>query len=93
MDIHLDSKTEALIQQRLDEGQFPDAAEVVREAIEQMDARDRRLQELRAALQLGLDQNERGDSVEWTPRLASEIFERAKESSRKGKSPKNDVLP
>ena len=93
MDVHLDAKTESLIQERIDQGQFPDAAEVVREAIRQMDEREHRLALLRSALQKGIDQLDRGEFVERTPQFPDEIFERAKRAARGGVKPNPDVLP
>lgn len=91
MEIHLDEKTEALIQERIDQGQFPDAAEVIREAVRQLDEREHRLLELRNALQKGIDQIDRGEFVDWTPQQADEIFARAKRASRDGLKPSTDV--
>jgi antitoxin ParD1/3/4 len=93
MNLQLDGQTEALIEQRIKNGRYRDASEVVREAIRLLDERDRRLEELRAALAIAEQQIERGDVVEWTPELAAQILHEAKSAAKAGKKPKPDVLP
>lgn len=93
MNVQLDDRTEVLVQQKLENGRFQDAGEVVREAIRQMDERDRRLEELRAALVVAEEQIERGETVEWTPQLAAEILAEARAAAKAGKKPKPDVTP
>ena len=70
----LDRETAALIQQMIEGGRYRDAGEVVREAVRQLGERDRRLAELRAALAVAEEQVSRGEVVEWTPQLASDIW-------------------
>ena len=93
MNVQLDEQTEALIQQRIEHGRYRDPNEVVKEAIRQLDERDRRLEELRAALAVGEEQIARGEMVEWTPQLAATILEEASQAMRSGKQPKSDVVP
>jgi antitoxin ParD1/3/4 len=93
MNVQLDDQTEALVQQKVRNGQYRNPNEVVQEAIRQMDERDRRLEELRAALAIGEEQIAQGEVVEWTPQLAAAILEEAKQAARTGKRPKSDVAP
>lgn len=93
MSVRLDDKTETIISEKVAKGQFRDASETIAEAIRQMDERDRRLEELRAALAVAEDQFERGERSEWTPELASEILAEAKRRAAAGKKPKRDVTP
>ena len=93
MDVHLDDKTESLIQNWIDRGQFSDAADMIREAIRQMDEREQRLEALRAALQIGIDQADRGELIEWTPDLMGRLAAEAEQAYLEGKEPKSDVIP
>jgi antitoxin ParD1/3/4 len=93
MSVRLDDKTEAIISEKVASGQFRNASETIAEAVRQMDERDRRLEELRAALAVAEAQVERGEYVEWTPQRANEIFAEAKKRAAAGKKPKPDVTP
>ena len=93
MSVRLDDKTETIISEKVAKGQFRDASETIAEAIRQMDERDRRLEELRAALAVAEDQFERGERSEWTSELASEILAEATRRAAAGKKPKRDVTP
>lgn len=93
MSVRLDDKTETIISEKVAKGQFRDASETIAEAIRQMDERDRRLEELRAALAVAEAQFERGEYVEWTPEVAEEIVAEAKRRAKVGKKPKRDVTP
>jgi putative addiction module CopG family antidote len=93
MDIHLDPETEAIVRRKAREDRFEDAAAVVREAVRQLDERDQRLDALRAAIQIGLDQEARGELIEWTPDLMDRLAAEARQASLEGKKPKRDVVP
>ena len=93
MVLQLDRETEALIQQLVEGGRYGDAGEVVREAVRQLEERDRRLAELRAALAVAEEQTARGEVVEWTPQLAADIWEAAKRDAKACRTPKADVRP
>ena len=84
---------EAIVSRRVESGRYHDASEVVREALRQLEERERRLDELRAALAIGETQIARGEVVEWTPELAAEIWREAEEAAKSGKQPKADVVP
>ncbi len=51
MTLQLPTDIEARIRQKVERGDFPDAAEVVREAMRLLDAQERQLEELRVKLQ------------------------------------------
>ena len=93
MAMQLPPDIEARIQQKVAEGYFPDADEVIREAMRLLDAQERQLDELRAKLQIGLDQLDRGESVPFTPELIERIRRNADERFRRGERPKPDVVP
>ena len=75
MNIAVPSEHETFIQQRVESGRNRDAEDVIREALELLSERDRDSAELRAALAVGLDQIERGESVPWTPDLLSNLYD------------------
>src|SRR5688500_17995433 len=93
MVLQLDDETEALVRQIVERGRYRNAVEVVREAVRQLEERDRRWAALRVALAVAEGQIERGEAVEWTPRLGADIWEAAKRDAKSGKAPKADVLP
>lgn len=93
MAIQLPADIEVRIQQRVERGEFPNAAEVVREALHMLDARDRQAADLQVTLQSGLDQLDRGEGVPFTPHLMTQIRQDAEERFRRGERPKSDVVP
>ena len=93
MNVILTPELEAIVSRRVESGRYHDASEVVHEALRQLEERERRLDELRAALAIGEEQIARGELVEWTPELAAEIWVEAKEAAKAGKQPKADPLP
>ncbi|HET8524825.1 MAG TPA: hypothetical protein VFL82_16460 [Thermomicrobiales bacterium] len=55
--------------------------------------RERRLQELRADIAVGLEQIERGEVIEFTPELLEELVREAEENMRLGKPVRSAVRP
>ena len=93
MSVVLDAQLEAIIRQKVESGLYADADAVLREALRLLDERDRRLQDLRAKLQVGLEQIERGETVAFTPELLEEISREAEEMVLRGEEPDPDVCP
>jgi antitoxin ParD1/3/4 len=93
MSIQLPPDVEDDIRSKVESGLFPDAAEVVREALRLLDEQERQLAALRAKLQSGLDQLDRGEGVPFTPELMAEIRREADERFRRGEQPNPDVCP
>jgi antitoxin ParD1/3/4 len=93
MAVQLPADVEASIQKKVESGHFPDAGEVVREAMRLLEEHERQLDALRAKLQVGLDELDRGEGVEWTPELMEEIRQEADEKFRRGELPDPDVCP
>jgi antitoxin ParD1/3/4 len=93
MSIKLPPDIEANIHEQVEHGRFPDAAEVVREAMRLLNERQRQLDALRAKLQIGLDELDRGEGVEWTPALMEQLSREADEMFRRGEKPDPDVCP
>lgn len=64
MNVTLPPALDALVARKLASGLYENAAEVVREALRQMDARESALAGLKREAALGFDQLDRGELVE-----------------------------
>src|SRR5688500_546135 len=93
MVIHVTPEIEADIRQRVESGEYADESEVVRKALHTLRAREERIREIRASIEKGLAELERGEGYEWTPELMEEISREADEMIRLGRLPKPDVCP
>jgi antitoxin ParD1/3/4 len=93
MAVQLPADLETRIHEKVERGDYSDASEVVREAMRLLDARDHQRASLRAKLQSGLDQLDRGDGVPFTPGLMAEIRQQVQDRYQRGDRPKADVLP
>lgn len=93
MAIQLPPDIEARIRQKVERGDFPDAGEVVREAMRLLDAQEREIDELRAKLKIGLDQLDRGEGIPFTPELVHQMRQEAEQRFRRGERPNPDVVP
>lgn len=93
MAIQLPADVEASIHQKVARGDFPDAGEVIREAMRLLDAQESQLEELRAKLRSGLDQLDRGEGVQFTPELIGQMRRDAQERFHRGERPNPDVVP
>lgn len=93
MVIQLPADIEARIHEKVERGDFPDAGEVIREAMRLLDAQESQLEELRAKLQVGLDQLDRGEGVPFTPELVSQMRRDAAARVSRGERPNPDVVP
>jgi putative addiction module CopG family antidote len=92
MSIQLPPDVEASIRQKVQRGQFPDEAEVVREALQLLDERDRK-RRLNAALAVGDEQYARGEVTTWTPDTLDQLMREADEEDRQGLPISDDVQP
>ena len=79
MNIPVPAEHETFIQQRVESGQNRDAEDVIREALDLLKSAERDRNELRAALAIGLDQIERGETIPWTPDFLPRLLMEAKE--------------
>lgn len=91
MSIAIKPELEAKILRLVERGVYPDSNAVLDAAIASLE--DARLADLRAKLQIGIDQLERGETVEWTARLMDELFENARQRAARGEMPHPDVCP
>lgn len=69
MNVSLTPQLDQLVRAKVESGLYTSASEVVREALRLLDEQDRvrqqRLEELRAAIDVGLGQLDRGESTPW----------------------------
>jgi putative addiction module CopG family antidote len=93
MTIQLPTDVEALIRQKVARGLYANADEALAAAVRLLDVYDRRLLQLRAKIQVGLDELDRGEVYELTPELWDEINREADEALRRGEPPDPDVCP
>lgn len=69
MNVRVPPEHEAFIQQRVQSGQNDDAPDVVGEALDLLAQTEHDRDALRAALAIGFERIERGETVPWTPDL------------------------
>ena len=93
MSVQIAPQIEAMIQERVDAGRYPDADAVLLEALRLFDERERALQDLRAKLQVGLDQIERGETIEVTDEFWDRIDREVDAMIERGEEPDPDVCP
>jgi antitoxin ParD1/3/4 len=92
MSVTLSPRAEALIQVKLVGGRYRDVDEVIEEALLALDERER-LETLRAKLQIGIDQLDRGEGVLFTPEWSAERARIARERAAAGEAPDPDNCP
>ena len=92
MSVTLTPELEAKIRERVESGRYSDANEVVGDALRLLEERER-LEHLRAMLEVGRQDELRGDWVTYTPELMEDIYRRAEERLRRGEEPDPDVCP
>ena len=91
MHINLSQEMEQYLQSKVGTGSYSDATEVVYDAIRRMREADEKLAALRAAVQIGDDQIDRGEGVVYTPERLATITEKAFANARDGKKTNPDV--
>lgn len=93
MHINLSPEMEKYLQAKVGTGFYSNASEVVRDAIRRMWAEDEKLEALRAAVQIGDEQLDRGEGVTYAPERLDRITEKALTNARNGKKVSPDVAP
>jgi len=93
MTITLTPQIEEIIRKKVESGQYRDASELVSTAVLQLDVRDQKVDRLRAALHIGIDEADRGELIPWTSTTMDEIQREADEEDRLGLPIGHDVLP
>ena len=66
MNVSLTPQLEAMIRAKVESGMYNNASEVVREALRIMEREERLQVAARTEIQVGLDQIERGETIEFT---------------------------
>ncbi|MCC6943532.1 MAG: type II toxin-antitoxin system ParD family antitoxin [Thermomicrobiales bacterium] len=92
MSVLLRPETEQRIRDKVTSGQFRDADSVISEALELMEYKEQ-YDQVRALIAAGLEQIERGETVEWTEDSMAQALERARERSRLGLPISDHVKP
>jgi antitoxin ParD1/3/4 len=92
MSVTLTPQLEAKIQERIASGRYHDASEVIGDALQRLEEHER-LEHLRALLEVGRQDEIRGDLVTFTPELFEEIDRRVEERFLRGDEPNPDVCP
>lgn len=92
MNVSLTPELEALVHQKVKSGLYSTASEVVRDALRQMEYRDR-LNRLQVALAPGISEADRNEGVELTPEVWDAIDRDAEEEERQGVPLDPDVCP
>ena len=92
MTVTLSPKAEAIVRELVEGGRYADLDEVIERALEALDYQER-TERLRAMLQEGIDEDDRGEVDEWTPELRERLHQQALERYRRGEQPDPDVLP
>jgi antitoxin ParD1/3/4 len=93
MSVTLNRWIEDLIRNQIESGRYHTTNEVLEEALRLLEARDRRVQQLRDSVSEGFAAIERGEGIELTPELMEERSLRARERARRGEQPHPDVCP
>jgi antitoxin ParD1/3/4 len=93
MSVTLTPQTEDQIRHWVDTGSYPDADAVIRDALRLLEQQHDRLESLRAKIQIGLDQLDRGEGIPLTPELLDEIDREVDEAILRGEQPDTDVCP
>ncbi|AMK75933.1 MULTISPECIES: type II toxin-antitoxin system ParD family antitoxin [Methylomonas] len=91
MHINLSPEIEHYLQTKVGTGFYSNASEVVRDAIRRMWEEDEKLEKLRAAVQLGDEQFDRGEGIAYSTSRLEKITEKAFNNSRNSKKVSTDV--
>lgn len=92
MIVELTPQLEAVIREKVDSGRYANAREVIEDALLLMENRDK-VERLRAAIAVGLEQLERGEVIPWTADSMERLIREADEEDRQGLPMSADVLP
>lgn len=92
MNVSLRPQYEEMVRRKVESGHYRDECEVLEEALQLLDERDR-LAELRALIAHADEQINRGEVMEWTPDTMAEIIREADEEDRLGLPIDDHVRP
>jgi antitoxin ParD1/3/4 len=92
MTVTLSPELEALIRRKVEAGEYQSADQIIEEALQLLDERDRE-RRLDEALALEYERCQRGQVVRWTPELMEQLDREVEERVRRGDKPNSDVCP
>jgi antitoxin ParD1/3/4 len=92
MHINLSPEMEKYLQSKVGTGFYSDASQVVCAAIRKMREEDEKLVALRAAVQIGDEQLNRGEGIPYSPERLKTITAKALANSKHGKKINPDVV-
>ena len=94
MHVRLSEVDENYIKGKVESGFYTSENEVVRDAVRRMREEEERIARFQAAVRIGDEQIERGDTVPYSKELMEHISRRAVQRAKQGKPIDNpDVLP
>lgn len=93
MHINLSSEMEGFIKNKVANGFYGNATEVIRDAIRRMQAEEIRIAAWQAAIKQGDDQLDRGEGIPYSAESLQEITQSAISSMHNGQPMDPDVLP
>jgi len=88
--VRLPTRLVKMAEAQVASGRFDGVDVVIEHALHEYAEREGKLEHLRALLKVGEDQLMRGEYVEWTPTLMSEIAQEAREAAARGEKPKTE---
>jgi Arc/MetJ-type ribon-helix-helix transcriptional regulator len=92
-DLKLNSKTTAIIQEKVDSGLYNVADDVVLTAFNKLDEQERDYLALKESLLVAEAQFARGEGIRLTPEVFEEIKRKSREMAAAGHQPSRDVQP
>ena len=92
MSVTLTPEVEAMIRERVASSRYSDASAVVQEALRHLEEHER-LEHLRALLEVGRQDELRGDWVAFSPEWMADLHRRVEERFQRGEEPDPDVCP
>ena len=92
MTVTLSPKSEAIVRELVETGRYASTDDVIAQALQTLEEQDR-LRELRAKLQSGIDQLDRGEGVTFTPEWSASRAQVARDRAAAGEMPSPDVRP
>jgi antitoxin ParD1/3/4 len=92
MSVTLTPEAEAAVREKVESGRYQTVDEVIHEALRALDERER-IEHLRAKLQTGREQLDRGLGIPFTPEWRAERWQEALRRAAAGEDPNPDVCP
>jgi len=92
MNVTLSPQSATMVRRKVEDGGFGSESEVVEAALRQMEERDQRLAELRAAIAVAEEQVARGQVTLLTPELGARIWDEAMATWEAKQVARADVL-